>query len=333
MNTVVGSADGDPISLADIGVSTQRDGTLLLDTDTLVEKYAEDSDAITKLLWGKQTSSSAFIRVTSDISDVTAGEYELTNVVASSGGSLTGSTASSAFSSSLDTTTYTDQNFTVTVDDVASSSIALPSGTYSSGVEFAAALEVKINQDSTLAAFGKRVSVSWSNDQMMFTSAQLGADSSFSISGLDSDLETLVGLSSTTSANGTDSYAEVGDTSATGSGGTWTAPFLSDAYGLVLDILPNSEDATITIEDGIFSAFSAIIEEVLEEGGLVNSRYGGLETKRDSLAEDMETLDSRMAAVEERYQVQFTAMEMKMGFLKQQQTYLNNQIDAWNSSK
>jgi len=64
----------------------------------------------------------------------------------------------------------------------------------------------------------------------------------------------------------------------------------------------------------------------VKTGGVLSSRTEGLQSRISSLGDDREQLNRRLAALEKRYQAQFTAMDMLVGQLKSTGDYLTSQL-------
>ncbi|PZO91996.1 MAG: flagellar hook protein [Sphingomonas sanxanigenens] len=73
---------GAPKTLAEIGVRTNRDGTLSLDSDKLTAALANYPDAVEQMFNPQQTVDSPFLTVTSKQGATAAGVYQISNVVA-----------------------------------------------------------------------------------------------------------------------------------------------------------------------------------------------------------------------------------------------------------
>lgn len=80
-STVLSSAGG-PATLAEIGVRTQRDGTLAVDNDRLSSMLASDPDGVEALFNPGQTASSPLIRIVSPYGVAKPGTYTVTDLVA-----------------------------------------------------------------------------------------------------------------------------------------------------------------------------------------------------------------------------------------------------------
>src|SRR3546814_15043517 len=82
LTSTVLSSSGGPATLAEIGVRTQRDGTLAVDTDRLNSILASDPDGVEALFNPGQSSSSPLIRIVSPYGAAKPGPYTVTDLVA-----------------------------------------------------------------------------------------------------------------------------------------------------------------------------------------------------------------------------------------------------------
>jgi len=64
-----------------------------------------------------------------------------------------------------------------------------------------------------------------------------------------------------------------------------------------------------TNEDGISNRFDTLLERYVGSNGSLTSRTDGLQSQIDSLADERETLDNRLAVIEARYRAQFIALD------------------------
>ncbi len=85
-STVLSSQGDGPSTLAEIGVRTNRDGTLSVDSARLSEMLASNPEGVEALFNPRQYSSSPFVQITSDMGKVKPGTYTLTDLVAAAGG-------------------------------------------------------------------------------------------------------------------------------------------------------------------------------------------------------------------------------------------------------
>ncbi|TVV73180.1 flagellar filament capping protein FliD [Sphingomonas solaris] len=82
-STVLGGSGTGPKTLAEIGVSTNRDGSLALDTAKLNSMLASDPDGVEALFNPTQTSSSPLLKIGSVVGRTAPGSYKIENVTTS----------------------------------------------------------------------------------------------------------------------------------------------------------------------------------------------------------------------------------------------------------
>lgn len=86
LTSTVLSSTGGPATLAEIGVRTQRDGSLLVDNERLNQMLASDPDGVEALFNPGQTASSPLIKIVSPYGTTKPGTYTVADLVAASGG-------------------------------------------------------------------------------------------------------------------------------------------------------------------------------------------------------------------------------------------------------
>lgn len=84
-STALNTAGG-PSTLAEIGVATNRDGTLTLDDAQLTKQLAAYPDAVEAMFNPTQHASSPLVKITSAMGATKPGTYKLTNIVAQKDG-------------------------------------------------------------------------------------------------------------------------------------------------------------------------------------------------------------------------------------------------------
>ena len=98
------ATDGSPTTLAEIGVSTQRDGTLTLDSAKLAAMMLSRPEAVEAMFNPGQRSSSPLLAITSQIGKVKGGVYTVTNATPASNGAAASATLDGGFTLPFGTT-------------------------------------------------------------------------------------------------------------------------------------------------------------------------------------------------------------------------------------
>jgi len=174
----VAGASGAFKSLADVGISLQRDGTLNLDSTKLAKALDSDIDGVASLIDGVASlfaraggTTDPLIRYAGSTSTTTSGTFDIAVSQLATQGSYAGAPISSL------TLVGSSNTFALKVDGVQSGTLELLAGTYTSD-QLVTELQSRINGDSALQAAGASVSVGFSANAFTFTSNQYGSSSS-----------------------------------------------------------------------------------------------------------------------------------------------------------
>ncbi len=185
------------VYLSNLGVRTERSGTLTLNTTVLKNELTNNPSSLDAVFNSMYSSGSSLLSVSgSTNSKPTAGTYAFA-MTAYVSGAFTGLVSS-------DTTpgvTSSNNTIQVTVDGTTSGTVTVPSAEYSSEAALATAIQTVINNDSTLSSAGKKVVVTHSNGSYSITSASTGASTSMVINAIGSNLDGFLKFSGTTDAD------------------------------------------------------------------------------------------------------------------------------------
>ena len=185
------------VYLSNLGVRTERSGTLTLNTTVLKNELTNNPSSLDAVFNSMYSSGSSLLSVSGGTnSKPTAGTYAFA-MTAYVSGAFTGLVSS-------DTTpgvTSSNNTIQVTVDGTTSGTVTVPSAEYSSEAALATAIQTVINNDSTLSSAGKKVVVTHSNGSYSITSGSTGASTSMVINAIGSNLDGFLKFSGTTDAD------------------------------------------------------------------------------------------------------------------------------------
>jgi flagellar hook-associated protein 2 len=136
----------------------------------------------------------------------------------------------------------------------------------------------------------------------------------------------------TAASPGVDASGLIDGLAATGSGAFLIAPAGSAAVGLAVEVKGSFASATVTIDPGLGGALQAIRDALRARSGPMATSQTRLNAEAKDIAEDKAKLETRSAAYYDKLLAQFTAMERRVSAFKATQSYLEQQIKAWNSS-
>ena len=330
LNKAVKGASSQFDSLADLGITTQRDGTIALDSAKLQKAIETDAQGVANLFAraGRATDPQAnYVGATSDSK---AGDYGLTVSQLATQGSYTG-TAVAAGSFAIDGGNNT---FALKVNGTQSGTITLTQGTFTS-VQLAAELQSRINGDSALQAASASVSVSFSAtaSQFAFTSATYGAASNVEFTAVGASTQATLGFGVGAGTAGQDVRGTLGDNPATGAGRKLTGSE-GGAKGISVEVLGGvvGDRGKVSLSDGLAQRLDNLLSDLLGGDGPLSDRIDNLSKQVDRIDDQRKTLDDRMTALEKRYRAQFTAMDKLVSQLTATGNYLTQQFKSMSAS-
>ncbi len=320
-----------PSSLAEIGVKTNRDGTLSIDSAALSKAVAADPDRIELLLTASQSSSSPLVAIGSASGAVKSGTYAITDIVAATAGTAAAGVAPAAFDTPV-TIDATNQILRLTVDGKSTLDVLIPAGDYADGASLAVAMQAAINADANLTAFGKSLTVGWTGTGFSLASKAIGGGSLVSVDTMSPDLVTRLGLGAWTNTNGTNVSGKINGVAATGIDDRLIAPPTAGA-GLVLLVRPGATAATVNVNGGITGAMADIYSSLATGDGALASALARITKEQTAIAADSAKVDAKSASMKDTLTRQFAAMEAAVAAFKSTQDFLEQQIDAWNAAR
>ena len=173
------------VYLSNLGVRTERSGTLTLNTTVLENELTKNPSSLDAIFNSMYSSDSSLLSVSGGTnSKPTAGAYAF-SMTAYVSGAFTGLVSSDTSPG----VTSSNNTIQVTVDGTTSGTVTVPSAEYSSEAALATAIQTVINNDSTLSSAGKKVVVTHSNGSYSITSGSTGASTSIVINAIGSNLD------------------------------------------------------------------------------------------------------------------------------------------------
>ncbi len=327
LNKMASGASDQLDSLADLGITTERDGTLKLDSTKLQKAIEADAQGVAGLFARAGRATDPLVNYIDATSESRAGDYALKVTQLATQGSYTG-TAVGAGPFTIDDSNNT---FALKVDGTQSGTITLTKGSFTSA-QLAAELQSRINGDSALQAAGASISVSVNATTSIFsfTSASYGSSSMIQFTTTNATL----GVSAAAGTAGQDAQGTIGGAEATGSGRKLTGTS-GGATGISVEVMGGAtgERGKISLSDGLAQRLDNLLSDILGSDGPLNGRTESLNKQVDRLDDEREKLDTRMTALEARYKAQFMAMDTLVGQLTATGNYLTQQFSNSSNSK
>ncbi len=316
-------------SLADLGITTGSDGKLVLDTTKLEDALAADPDAVGSLFAATASATDRFIEPAAPAAGAVAGTYAVSVTTLAARGYYNGAGVLPAdFNATPLVIDGNNDNFTIKVDGVQSGSVSLTQGSYTSGAALAAEIQARINGDQALKDSGVTVTVTYdsANNRFVVTSDRYGSASTVEFVSVDPNTSATLGFSAGAGTAGVDVAGTIGGVAATGSGQVLTGS--GSAAGISLTVTGGATGArgTVTVSRGVADTVGALLEDMLESDGLLDSRTDSLNDRIEDIGDERLKLAERLDRLQQRLLAQFTALDTMLAQLQSTSTFLAQQL-------
>jgi flagellar hook-associated protein 2 len=313
------TSGGELASLSHIGIKSAVDGTLTLDSAKLSSLLASDPKGVERLFGALATASDALVGYAGSSAKTQAGEYAVTVTQLATRGTLVG-----ASPAGLTITAGVNDTLTAVIDGI-STTVTLAAQAYASADALAAEVAGRLNGSTALRNGGSSVAVTASGGVLSVTSARYGSASSASFSGTAST--TLVGAGATETA-GLDVAGTIAGVAATGSGKALTAAAGTAAEGLKLTVEGGALGArgTVRFTLGIGSMFETMLEDLVDDDGLVASKTEGVQASVVTLDKRKLVLEARLERIEAAFRRQYIALDSTIAQMFATSQYLTQQL-------
>lgn len=312
------------ISLPQIGVSFQKDGSLALDSAKLQKAMANNFGSIGELFATMGKTSDSLVNFTSSTGSTKAGSYAVAISKLATQSSMTGTVDLR----SSNTTIVANTSLDVKVDGI-STKISLTEGSYNA-TELASMIQSAINGAPSLTTASSSVTANIDDDGFLhLTSNRYGSGSNISVmSDSGTDVADLFGTVNAGIA-GEDVVGTIGGVAATGSGQFLSAATGTNAQGLKLEILGGAlgNRGVIDFSQGYADRLNKLTDNFIGATGLIPSRKDGINSTIKGISAESDAFSLRLDAIEKRYRAQFTALDVMISSLKSTQEFLTQQLE------
>lgn len=307
-------------TLSDVGVSFQKDGTLSVDSSKLQNAITNNFSDMAALFSAIGSPSDSLINYVSSTSATKPGSYSVNVTQLATQGKVTGSAGAG-----LTITNGVNDQLNLTVDGV-SATINLVAGTYSNIDALVSQVQSAINGASTFTKAGIGVKVNADNSNVLtITSNRYGSASNVSVSG--NGASNLLGNAQVSTA-GVDVAGSINGITAAGSGQFLTGASKSVVDGLKLEITGGSTGSRgiVNFSQGYAIKLNDLLSNYLGPSGLISGRTNGINSTIKQLKSQEDSFNTRLAATEQRYRAQFTALDTAIGSMKKTSDFLSQQL-------
>ncbi len=307
-------------SLSSIGITTNRDATLSLDSTALSKAMNDDFSSVAELFYAKGVVTDSDVEYISSGSQTKEGDFVISISTLATQGLISGEnvTGPIVIDSSND-------DFSFTVDGFSSGVVTITNATYNDMDALAQEIQNRINASTTLQNASTSVTVNYSTDHFEVTSDKYGSDSVVTVGTANSSLGFTTSATATT---GVDVAGTIGGIIATGSGQRLTGS--GDLSGLIVEVTGTTTGrrGTVNFNRGFAGKLDAMISGFLSTTGIFTNETDNLDQQVKDIASDREALDKRVNALETRYRRQFAALDVLIGSLQVTSNFLQQQLDS-----
>jgi len=322
----ISGLQGDIKSLVDIGITTNSNGTLDVDSTKLsdaLDNYPSEVEALFSIQ-GKTTDPG--IGYASSTSDTLPGDYAINVTQLFTQGYLTGTGPVNSL-----TVNGPNNRIRFTIDGVDTGNFNLTGGTYADEAAFATMMQNRINGRANLVSAGVTVTVTYdaTANRYVLTSDSSGPSSTVEITRVDPNTFADFGLEVSTGIDGTDTGREVtiDGVIATANGQIFTSES-GPSNGLSIELQTNAPGnrGTVTVSNGLAGTLDGILDGFLQSDGTIASREQGLNEGLEDIEDERFKLEDRILALEARLVRQFSALDALIAQFNQTSSFLTQQL-------
>ncbi|AAZ97545.1 flagellar hook-associated protein 2 [Thiobacillus denitrificans ATCC 25259] len=316
----VEGAPGDLKTLASIGITFQKDGTLGVDQGKLSTAIADHFDEIASLFTTVGSSTDSLVSFSSGTRSTKAGSYALDVTQVATQGKTVGKTISVP----LVIAAGSNDTLNLSIDGVGAS-VELSPGTYTTAGALAAELQTKINGAAALSGAGVSVAVSESAGKLTITSVKYGSGSTVLISG--GTAEVSLGLDGDAPSDGVDVAGTIAGVTASGSGQVLTASS-GEATGLAIVVNGGTlgSRGRLHYSQGYAATLNSWASAVLDSDSIISARTDGIDRSIKDVAKRRSEFEARLVNMEKRYRAQFVALDSMLASMNNTSNYLTQQL-------
>ena len=337
---------GNVQSLADVGIRSNRDGTITLDSTKLNAAIAADSQAVGRLFSAVGSPSDAQVKFVGSSDRTVEGSFALNVSQVARQALYIGGTSAGA---STDTITIDDTNntFALTLNGTASTSLSLAQGSFSKST-IASMLQSAINNDTNLKVKGASVLVAFDsvNNRFQMNTNSFGSTMSINFTSVDTNMASTLGLTTGSGATGSVAGQDVAGslTSSTGTNYTFsgvgervkiTSLLSGSPRDLEFDVMGGATGARGSID--FYNGFAAKLSKQITDMqktdiGLLGQPMTSIQTQQTKITEKLAKLDERYQMLLERYTRQFSEANAVQNQMQSLASSLAAQFNSSNSS-
>ena len=329
LTSPVDGLTGEIRALVDLGITTQSDGTLSINSskfDAAVKANPLDALALFAPV-GQSTDS--LVEFTGSTDDTVVGNYAVNITQLASRAELVGNPVLDpvlAFPFTIDTL---NDDISLTVDGVSTGVMSIAQAIYASGDDLAAAMQLQFNSNTLLKDAEKTVSVTFdsTNSRLVMNSTTFGSESTIKINSVDTNMAAQLGLTAVSGTDGVDVAGTIGGVSGIGEGSVLTMES-GDSSGISIDVQGNTlgDRGSLKFVRGFVNSLDNILESYLGSEGVLKSKEEQANKSLEDVQDERASLELRMEALEVRLVREFSALDILISQFQTTGNFLRQQL-------
>lgn len=329
LSTAVNGLGGGFTSLAQIGISFQKDGSLAVDSSKLQTALTNNFNDVGGLFSAMGKTTDSLTSLSGSTAATQPGDYAIKVTQIATQGVLTGDVNLNSASTTIAAGTKID----VKIDGL-SGTVSLAAGNYTAS-QLASMIQSSINGTASFSNAGVTVTTSIdSNGFLNITSGSFGSASNVSLtSNAGTSISALTGTVNA-GTTGKNVAGTLNGVSATGLGQILTGASGSPSEGL--QILVNGgatgDRGKVSFSQGYAYKLNNLVTSFLGTTGTISSATKGINTTLASLQKQTDELNARLLKTQNRLQAQYSALDTVISKLNATQSFLTAQIGILNGS-
>ncbi len=309
------------ISLATIGIDTDRNGKLKLDSEKLEAAIETNLPEVVRLFAKTGLTQDPLIDFMNATNQTATGTHEIKVSQLATKAVYQGQ-----FITVPNIVVNNDNNnYVFKVDGVSTNELELTQKKYSSIDELATELQTRINTDSNINETGISVNVSNNAGMIEITSNRFGSGSTVALVTADVASDNF-GLLTGEGINGVDVAGTIAEVEAKGTGQILTGT--KNVEGLAVKVLAGDlgKRQSIIFSRGVAEQLDMLLNKITDSDGVISARNISVGNRLEDITKQREVLARRLAKLEERLMKQFTALDSSLSKMQKTSEFLTNQL-------
>ncbi|MFZ6772251.1 flagellar filament capping protein FliD [Undibacterium sp. SXout7W] len=329
LSTAVNGLGGGLTSLAQIGVTFQKDGSLAVDSSKLQTALSNNFSDVGGLFAAIGKTTDSLTSLSGSTSATQPGNYALNVTQIATQGVLTGDVNLNTSSTTIAAGTKID----VKIDGL-TGTVNLAAGNYTAS-QLSAMIQSSINGTSSFSNLGVSVTASIdTNGFLKITSGSYGSASTVSLTNNTGTTVSSLTGSVTSGTTGKNVSGTLNGVVATGLGQILTGATGSPSEGLQVVVNGGATGArgTVNFSQGYAYKLNNLASSFLGTTGLISSATKGINSTLTTLQKQTTDLNARLALTQARLQAQYSSLDTIISNLNATQSFLTSQIGVLNGS-